>query len=300
MLAALAEQIVNGLMMGSIYVLVALGMVLIYGVMHVVNFAHGALFMVGGYLCHFLLARLVAPVFGAGTMTAYIVALLLTMAVLAAIGVAIERGVFRPLAGNLRNQVIASLGLILAIENLVVALWGPSALAIEVPSTEWFVAAGPLRFSAHQILIIVLTFGVVIGLALFLKRSRFGTAIRATAQSAEAALVLGIPVERVYILTFALGTALAALGGALIGPLFLVFPTMGDAPLLKGLAGILLGGMGSVPGAVVGGLIIGVTEAVSTLYFPTDYKDSVAFVVMILILLVRPHGLFGVRVRGEE
>jgi branched-chain amino acid transport system permease protein len=113
-------------------------------------------------------------------------------------------------------------------------------------------------------------------------------------------MVVGIPVERVDWTTFALGTALAALGGALVGPLFLVFPQMGDAPLVKGLAGILLGGMGSVPGAVVGGLIIGVAESLSTLVLPTDYRDSVAFVVMILILLVRPRGLFGVRVRGED
>jgi branched-chain amino acid transport system permease protein len=291
MLAALAEQVVNGLMMGSIYVLVALGMVLIYGVMHVVNFAHGALFMVGGYLCHFFFTRLTGS---------YVLALVLSMAVLAVLGVAIERSVFRPLAGNLRNQVIASLGLILAIENGVVALWGPNALQLKVPATDWIVRAGPLHFSFQQLVIIATTLGVVAALGLYLKHSRFGTAIRATAQSREAALVLGIPVERVYVLTFAIGTALAALGGALLGPLFLVFPTMGDAPLVKGLAGILLGGMGSVPGAVIGGLVIGVAEAVSTLVISTDYKDAVAFGVMVLVLLARPHGLFGVRVRGED
>jgi branched-chain amino acid transport system permease protein len=141
---------------------------------------------------------------------------------------------------------------------------------------------------------------MIVALFVFLKYSRFGTAIRATSQSREAAMVVGIPVERVYWSTFAIGTALAALGGAMLGPLFLVFPTMGDAPLVKGLAGILLGGMGSVPGAVIGGLLIGVAESVSTLFLPTDYKDSVAFMVMVAILLVRPQGLFGVRVRGED
>ncbi|UCE32147.1 MAG: branched-chain amino acid ABC transporter permease [Burkholderiales bacterium] len=300
MLAAFAEQVVNGLMMGSIYVLVALGMVLIYGVMHVVNFAHGVLFMVGGYTCHFLITRLLEPVFGTGSLAAYVVAVALSMLVLAAIGIVVERGVFRPLAGNLRNQVIASLGLILAIENLVIVLWGPNALSISVPTTDVHFDVGPLRFSIHQVLIIAVTLAVVVLLGMFLKRSRFGTAIRATAQDGEAARVLGIPVERVHVITFAIGTALAALGGSLIGPFFLVFPTMGDAPLLKGLAGILLGGMGSVPGAVIGGLTIGVAESVSTLYFPTDYKDSVAFIVMIAILLARPRGLFGVRVRGDD
>lgn len=291
MLAAFLEQTVNGLMAGSVYVLVALGMVLIYGVMHVINFAHGVLFMLGGYLCHFFFTRLTGS---------YPLSVVLSMLALAAIGIALERGVFRPLHGNLRNQVIASLGLILAIENLVIALWGPNALQLRIAATEVLVSIGELRFPLQHILVIAVTFAVVLALFLFLKLSKLGTAIRAASQDRQAAMVVGIPVERVDWATFALGTALAALGGALIGPLFLVFPQMGDAPLVKGLAGILLGGMGSVPGAVVGGLIIGVAESLSTLVLPTDYRDSVAFVVMILILLVRPRGLFGVRVRGED
>lgn len=290
MAAALLEQVINGLMIGSIYVLVALGMVLIYGVMHVLNFAHGVLFMVGGYLCHFFFTRLTGS---------YALAVVLSMAVLALIGVAIERSVFRPLQGNLRNQVIASLGLILAIENLVVALWGPNALQMKTAATEHLVTIGELRFPLQHLLIIVVTALVVAAMFAFLKWSKFGTALRATSQDRNAAMVVGIPVERVDMASFALGTALAALGGALVGPLFLIFPLMGDAPMVKGLAGILLGGMGSVPGAVIGGMVIGIAESVSTLFLPTDYRDSVAFAIMVLILLVRPRGLFGVRVRGE-
>lgn len=290
MAQALLEQVINGLMTGSIYVLVALGMVLIYGVMHVLNFAHGTLFMVGGYLCHFFFTRLTGS---------YAPALLLSMAALAVIGVALERGVFRPLQGNPRNQVIASLGLILVIENLVVALWGPNALQLRVTATERLVALGELRFSLQHLLIIGVTALVVAALFAFLKWSKLGTALRATSQDRNAAMVVGIPVERVDMASFALGTALAALGGALVGPLFLIFPLMGDAPMVKGLAGILLGGMGSVPGAVIGGLVIGVAEAVSTLFLPTDYRDSIAFAIVVLILLVRPRGLFGTRMRGE-
>lgn len=290
MTAALLEQVVNGLMIGSIYVLIALGMVLIYGVMHVLNFAHGVLFMVGGYLCHFFFTRLTGS---------YVAAVLLSMAALAAIGVAIERGVFRPLQGNLRNQVIASLGLILAIENLVIALWGPNALQMKTPATEHLVSLGELRFPLQHLMIIAVTAIVVAAMFAFLKWSKLGTAFRATSQDRNAAMVVGIPVEKVDVASFALGTALAALGGALVGPLFLVFPQMGDAPMVKGLAGILLGGMGSVPGAVIGGMIIGIAESVSTLFLPTDYRDSIAFAVMVMILLVRPRGLFGVRVRGE-
>ena len=290
MAAAVLEQVVNGLMIGSIYVLIALGMVLIYGVMHVLNFAHGVLFMVGGYLCHFFFTRLTES---------YAAAVLLSMAALAAIGVAIERGVFRPLQGNLRNQVIASLGLILGIENLVIALWGPNALQMRTPATEHLISLGELRFPLQHLMVIAITAMVVAAMFAFLKWSKLGTALRATSQDRNAAMVVGIPVEKLDIASFALGTALAALGGALVGPLFLIFPQMGDAPMVKGLAGILLGGMGSVPGAVIGGLIIGIAESVSTLFLPTDYRDSIAFAVMVMILLVRPRGLFGVRVRGE-
>ncbi len=291
MTEALLEQVINGLMTGSIYVLVALGMVLIYGVMHVVNFAHGVLFTIGGYLGHFFYLHLI---------DSYVVATLLSMLSLGLIGVLLERGIFRPLSGNLRNQVIASLGLILALENLVIALWGPNALQWRVATTEHLVRIGELRFSVHHLGIIVITMLMVTLLGLFLKFTRFGTAIRATSQSQEAALVVGIPVQRVQWTTFALGSMLAALGGSLVGPLFLVFPQMGDVPLIKGLAGILLGGMGSVPGAVAGGLILGVTESVSTLFLPTDYRDSIAFLVMVGILLLRPQGLFGIRMRGED
>lgn len=289
--SALLEQVINGLMIGSVYVLVALGMVLIYGVMHVLNFAHGALFMAGGYLCHFFFMHHTGN---------YPAAIVLSMLALGAFGILLERSVFRPLSGNLRNQVIASLGLVLAIENAVVALWGPNALQLKVPATETLVEFGELRFPLQHLLIIGVTAAIVVALTIFLKFSRFGTAIRATSQSREAALVVGIPVGRIYWTTFALGTMLAALGGALLGPLFLVFPQMGEAPLVKGLAGILLGGMGSVPGAVLGGMIIGVAESVSTLWIPTDYRDSIAFLVMVAILLVRPQGLFGVRTRGDD
>jgi branched-chain amino acid transport system permease protein len=291
MLQALIEQVINGLMTGSIYVLVALGMVLIYGVMHVLNFAHGVFLMLGAYLCHFFFTRLTGS---------YLLALVVSMAALALIGAAIERGVFRPLQGRLRNQVIASLGLILALENLAVAIWGPNALQLKVPTGERLIALGELRFPLQHLMIIGVTALVVAATFVFLKWSRFGTALRATSQDRNAAMVVGIPVERMDMASFALGTALAALGGALVGPLFLVFPQMGDAPMVKGLAGILLGGMGSVPGAVIGGLLLGVTESVSTLFLPTDYRDSIAFALMVLILLVRPSGLFGVRVRGEE
>jgi branched-chain amino acid transport system permease protein len=290
MLTALFEQLANGTVIGCIYVLVALGMVLIFGVMQVLNFAHGVMFMAGGYVCHFAFFKLTGS---------YPASIALSMLALAALGVVLEQAVFRTLRDNIQMQIVASLGLILVIQNGVVAVWGPNALQMRVPSVEAIVRLGSLSFTVQHFVIIGTVTVTVIVLQLFLTRSRLGTAIRATSQNAEAARVVGIDTNRIFLVTFMLGSALAALGGALLGPLFLIFPQMGDLPLLKALTAIVLGGMGSVPGAVIGGLAIGIVEAVSTLFIPTDFRDSVVFGLLILVLLVRPWGLFGVRLRGE-
>ena len=181
----------------------------------------------------------------------------------------------------------------------VIALWGPNALQFRVAATQATVSVGPLSFAVQHLLIIAVGAACVAGLFAFLHLTAFGTALRAVSQNPRGALVVGIDVERVHKAAFAMSMALAALGGALLGPLFLVFPQMGDLPLVKGLAGIVLGGMGSIPGAVIGGLAIGVLEATSSLVIPTDYKDALIFGALILVLLLRPQGLFGVRTRDE-
>jgi branched-chain amino acid transport system permease protein len=277
-------------MIGAVYVLVALGMVLIFGVMQVLNLAHGVLFMLGGYLCHFAFFKLTGN---------YPAAIALSMLALAALGLSLERAVFRPLRDNIQMQIVASLGLILVFQNGVVALWGPHALQMRVPTVETIVRLGPLGFTLQHVVIIGAVAATVVMLYLFLTRSRLGTAMRATSQNADAARVVGIDTNRIFLITFMVAGALAALGGALLGPLFLIFPQMGDLPLLKALTAIVLGGMGSVPGAVIGGLAIGIVESVSTLFIPTDFRDIVVFALLILTLLIRPWGLFGVRVRGE-
>jgi branched-chain amino acid transport system permease protein len=287
---AFAEQAVNGLMMGSIYVFVALGMMLIYGVMHVLNFAHGALFMLGGYVAHTVFLRVSDN---------YLAAIIGAVLVLVLLGAALERAVFAPLRGNLRNQVIASLGLVLVIQNAVVAVFGPNALQFPVQATRVTVAIGPLAFALQHLLIIAVGACCVAALFAFLHLTKPGTALRAVAQNPGGALVVGIDVAATHRLAFALSMALAAIGGALLGPLFLVFPQMGDLPLVKGLAGIVLGGMGSIPGAVIGGLAIGVIEATSTLVLPTDWRDVVIFATIVLVLVLRPRGLFGTATREE-
>jgi branched-chain amino acid transport system permease protein len=291
MLLAAAEQVFNGIMLGAIYVLVALGLVLIYGVLRVLNFAHGALVMLGGYLCQFVFAHLVAN---------YALAILGALVLILPVAWVLERGVFAPLRNDIQNQVIASLGLVLVIQNLAIVLWGPTALQMKVEATQALVPLGALRFSLQQVLVIVVGLGCIAALFGFLNFTKFGTAVRATAQHPAAALVVGIDVGRVHMISFALGVALAALAGALLGPLFLVFPQMGDLPLVKGLAAIILGGLGSVWGAVIGGFAIGIVEALSTLVIPTDYRDAVTFIAIAAVLLLRPHGLFGMRTRYED
>ncbi len=290
MLLALAEQAFNGVMLGAIYVLVALGLMLVYGVLRVLNFAHGALVMLGGYLCQFVFSHVVPS---------YPLAVVGSIAALLPIGWVLERAIFAPLRGNFENQVIASLGLVLVIQNLAVILWGPTALQFHIATTELLVPLGALRFNLQQLLVIAVGIASVAALVGFLNLTKFGTAVRATAQDPRAALVVGIDVNRVHAITFAIGTALAAIAGSLLGPLFLVFPQMGDEPLLKGLAAIILGGLGSLWGAVIGGLAIGIVEAVSTLFIPTDYRDAVAFLVIAAVLLLRPQGLFGRATRYE-
>jgi branched-chain amino acid transport system permease protein len=291
MATAILEQLINGAMMGSIYVLMALGMVLIYGVMHVLNFAHGVLFMVGGYMAHLFFFNLTGS---------YPLAILCSMLALGLIGILLERTIFRALRDNLRMQIVASLGLILIIQNGVVQLWGPHALQMRPATVDQLVRIGPLSFTVQHFVIIGVVAAAVTALYLFLTRTRLGTAMRATSQHPEAAVVVGINPNRVYTITFAIACMLAGLGGSLLGPLFLIFPQMGDAPMLKALSAIIIGGMGSVPGAIVGGLGIGIVESLSTLAIPTDYRDTVVFGILILMLLVRPWGIFGVRVRGEH
>ncbi len=276
--------------MGAVYALFAVGMVLIFGVMRVLNFAHGAVFMAGGYMCYAAFAHL---------LDSYLVAMLCAVLGGAFTGWVLERLVFRRLRENLPMQVVASLGLILIAQNGALLIFGPEAVSIPVASLRQTITIGGLGFPLQAVLILAIAALGMAGLQLFLARSRLGTAIRAAAQDLQAAKVVGINPDRVFAITFALGSGMAALGGALLGPLFLVFPGMGDLPLLKGLTAIVLGGAGSVGGAVLGGLLIGILEAESTLVAPTEYRDFIVFGLLVAVLLIRPQGLFGLRVRGE-
>jgi branched-chain amino acid transport system permease protein len=278
-----AVQVLNGLVTGSIYSLVALGLTLIYGTMQVPNFAHGHLYMLGAYVTFSLVAFA-----GLNYWTATIAAML----VLATIGVALERLVFRPLrhAPHL-NSMIAAVGVMLFFEGIAQRVWGEDFRRMPSPYDTVVSFAG-LSISAHRLILVVAAVLVMTALLLFLTRTTAGFAIRATAQDREGALLVGIEIDRVAMATFALSAAIASVAGSLVAPISLIYPAMGALVTLKAFAIVVLGGMGSVTGALAGGYLLALAESLGGTYVSADYQDLVAFLMLVLVFSFRPSGLF--------
>lgn len=277
------QQILNGLTLGGVYSLVALGLTLVYGILHVPNFAHGAFYMAGAYAAYWLMSA-----YGFN----YWLAMAGAAVVVAAIAVVSDRLVFHPLrnAPGL-HHMIAAIGILLFLESGAQAIWGADFHRMQTPFTGIMNFAG-LVLPVQRGLIIVAAFVLVLLLHLFLTRTVTGATIIAMAQNRDGAALVGIDPNRVAMLTFAISGVLAAVAAALYAPINLVYPAMGHLVITKAFVIIVLGGMGSVPGAIVGGLIIGFAEAFGAFYISTDYKDIIAFVLLVAILSVRPEGLF--------
>jgi branched-chain amino acid transport system permease protein len=278
-----AAQVLNGLVTGSVYSLVALGLTLIYGTMQVPNFAHGHLYMLGAYLT-FSLVSLAGFHYWTATATA--------MLLVALIGVALERLVFRPLryAPHI-NSMIAAVGVMLLLEGVAQRVWGEDFRRMASPY-DTVVSLGGLPVSAHRLILIGAAVVLMSALLLFLTRTTAGFAIRAAAQDREGALLVGIEIDRVTMSTFAMSAAIASVAGSLIAPISLIYPTMGALVTLKAFAIVVLGGMGSVTGALVGGYLLALAESLGGTYVSADYQDLVAFVVLVLVFTFRPSGLF--------
>ena len=277
------QQILNGLTLGSVYALVALGLTLVYGILHIPNFSHGALFMIGAYA-----AFLFAGTFGAN----YWVALVGSAAVTAAIAVLTERFVFSRLRDSPPlHDMIAAIGLLLFFEAVAQAIWGADFHRL-APPFPGILRAGGVVLPIQRVLIIGGAIGLMIALHLFLRKTVTGSTIVAMAQNREGASLVGIDLTRVSMLTFAMAGALAAVAAVLFVPINLISPGMGNLVILKAFVIIILGGMGSVPGAIIGGMVIGFAESFGAFYISTDMKDIIAFALLVLILSVRPQGLF--------
>jgi branched-chain amino acid transport system permease protein len=278
-----ALQVLNGLVTGSVYSLVALGLTLIYGTMQVPNFAHGHLYMLGAYVT-FSLVAFAGLHYWAATVAA--------MIVLAIVGLALERVVFRPLrhAPHL-NSMIAAVGVMLCIEGIAQRVWGEDFRRMISPY-DTIVSLAGISVTAHRLILVAAAALVMASLLLFLTRTSAGFAIRATAQDREGALLVGIEIDRVTMGTFALSAAIASIAGSLIAPISLIYPAMGALVTLKAFAIVVLGGMGSVTGALAGGYLLALAESLGGTYVSADYQDLVAFVVLVLVFAFRPSGLF--------
>lgn len=277
------QQVLNGLTLGGIYALVALGLTLVYGILHVPNFAHGAFYMVGAFVTFHLMSA-----WGWN----YWLAMAGAAACVALIGVLSERLVFHPLRHNPGlHPMIAAIGMLLFLEAGAQALWGADFQRMQTPYTA-IIDLGGVTAPAQRLLIIAGAFTVMVVLQVFLTRTVAGSTIVAMAQNRDGASLVGINANRVAMMTFAISGALAAVAAALYAPINLVYPAMGHLVITKAFVIIILGGMGSVPGAIIGGLIIGFAESFGAYYISTDYKDIISFVLLVVILSFRPQGLF--------
>ena len=280
------QVLVWGLYAGCIYILLATGLNLIFGVMKVVNFAHGQLLMIGAYVT-----------FSFFVLTGFnpYVLLAASIPILIIIGVSIERLCFRPILGTGKlNEIFISIGLIYILENVAALIWTDEWKTIKSPFEEITVTIGSMKIPVDYLIIIVTTVLILVALYLFLKKSRLGLAVRATSQNRKAAMLVGINVERMDMLSFGIGAGLAGAAGTLWVVSGQVFnPYMGSVPAVKAFAIVIIGGLGSIPGAIIGGLILGIAENFTVFTIGGAWKDAVAFLILIIVLIVRPTGLFG-------
>jgi branched-chain amino acid transport system permease protein len=279
----LIQATLNGFGLAVVYILVALGLTLIFSILDVINFAHGEFYMLGGFVTYYGFA-----VFGIN----YFVTLGLAVVAVGAAGVLAERLVFRHLRGKTLNAFIVSLGLLWVLQAS--AQLGFGVLDKSVPSAvSGIVRVFGFIISRERLVVILVASALMVALYAFLKLTPTGQAMRAAAQDADAAALQGIDIELISALGFGIGCALAGAAGALLAPIFAVSPTMGALPVVKAFIIIIVGGMGSLPGAVLGGLLLGAVEGVGTLFMSSAAVNMLGFLVVIAILLVRPRGLLG-------
>jgi branched-chain amino acid transport system permease protein len=285
--AEFAQLTADGLVSGLTYALMAVGLTLIFGIMHVVNFAHGEFLAVGGFTLYYL-----AAVYHVNFFLAVAAAVVVSMAVGAAADALILNQMRQ---SHLTTSMLAMIGLWFFIQNMDLYLFGSQPRIIPPPFGADALRIGPISITGVRLFAGAFAVIMIVGLHLFIRRSKLGKAMRATFQNREVAALLGVNVNGIYRLTFILGAGLAGAAGALIGAIFLVYPAMGDQPALRAFTVVVMGGLGNFVGAIVSGLILGVVEAWGAVYLSADFKDAIAFAILILILVLRPSGLFGRR-----
>jgi branched-chain amino acid transport system permease protein len=280
------QVLVNGVVLGATYVLLAAGLTLVFSILGVVNFSHGEMYMLGAFATYVGAVKLGLD---------YFAALGLAMAAVGLLGLAAERVLLRPLGGRELNMLVMTLAMAILFQNVILIIRGPDEVSMRSPFSG-AIRFGEVAIAAERLAPTAVSLALMVGLVLFIRTTRTGLAIRAVAQDPDAAFLQGIDVRRVHAVTFGVGAALAAGAGGLMAPIFFISPFIGGLPVMKAFIVIILGGMGSVPGAIVGGFLLGMIESVTGTALGSAVKDIVGFVIVIGVLVFKPSGLLGQRV----
>lgn len=284
MLIEILQQTINGLAIGGVYVLIALGLTTVFGILGIAHFAHGSISMSGGYLTFFLVTGLGFPV-----LAAIPIALIAGML----LGVLVEILAYRPVRNaNHINAFIVALGLTMMVEGINLQLFGHEQVVIPTGLSQVF-RLGGITIPELRLYVIIGAIVLVVAMMIFVERTKTGQAIRAVAENRDAAILMGVNVKTIPLIVFSVSTALGVAAGIMVGALFAIAPGIGEGLVVKGFAVLILGGLGSFPGAILGGTVLGITESIAAGFISSAYKDVIAFVVMILVLLIRPQGLLG-------
>lgn len=293
------QQLINGLTLGGVYALIALGYTLVYGVLQILNFAHGDVYMVGAFIGYFVMIAFGGPV-ASSIPVPLMIFLMFAVSMLGTgvLGVVIEKFAYRPLRNSSRiAPLISALGVSILLQNAALLIFGSTVRSYDtpsyIPSTAGF-AVGDVTVDAIRLMVLILSLILMFALGRWVNKTQVGRAMRAIAVDKDAAVMMGIDIDRVIRWTFFVSAALAGAAGIMNGLLLRgVSNGMGFIPGLKGFTAAVLGGIGSIPGAMLGGLVLGVLEAMTQGYLSTNFSDTYTFILLIAIMLIRPNGLLG-------
>ncbi|MBE6024640.1 MAG: branched-chain amino acid ABC transporter permease [Cellulosilyticum sp.] len=286
------EQLINGLNLGSIYALMALGYTMVYGIAKMLNFAHGDIIMVGAYTLSLVMTNLGMPP---------IIAILASVVVCSLLGVTIEKIAYKPLrSASPLTVLITAIGVSYFLQSVALLIFGSNKRKVESAITMSGIKIGALELTGESVVTLGVTILIMVGLTLFIKKTKLGKAMLAVSEDKGAAQLMGINVNQTISITFAIGSALAAVAGVLfVSSYGFVGPYTGSLPGIKAFVAAVLGGIGSIPGAMLGGIILGIIESLSKAYISTNLSDAIVFSVLIIVLLVKPSGLLG-KVRMDK
>lgn len=283
------QQIVNGLALGSVYALLALGYTMVYGIIQLINFAHGEIYMIGAFAGFYSATTLNLPL---------IPTLIIAMIASALTGILVEKIAYKPLRNSPKiTLLITAIGVSLFLQNLMTNIVGSEPKPFPDLINAGTIHIGSIQIEIKTIFMIIISALLLIILQIIVYKTKIGTAMRACSQDTEAALLMGIDVNRTISFTFALGSALAGIAGVLVAISYpSITPFMGVMPGLKAFVAAVLGGIGSIPGALIGAIIIGLLETLSKAYISTNFSDAIVFGVLIVVLLIKPAGLLGKKI----